>query len=1399
MDPSAPPDDPETVQPQEPITAQQLKSPRWWLRLLALPVGLLVLAAAIVLLLDTSFGHRFISDRIAALAPNSGLRIEIGRIEGSVYGASRLRDVRIYDPQGEFARVPVAELDWRPLSWLHTGIDIRSLVLRRGTLLRLPKFRPGAPDAPILPDYDIRIDRLEIAGLTIAQGIAGPARKVDLVGNAMITDGRAKVRANSRLGGGDRLNLLLDASPDADRFDLKLDYSAPRGGLLAGLSGADRAFDVAIDGRGGWKNWQGSLQAKGDGQPLAAFQLGNRSGRFVLAGIAWPQGLLKGLSARAAGSSVAVVADGTFTRRRWDGDLTLVGQGLSAVMKGGIDLGQNSFANLALTARAANGDALFPGTRLESGLLTARLDGTWRDLTIDHRLTLSRLSSGSVSIDGLAQAGIARMNGGELRIPLDTRAASIVTGNADFDARLKPVRLNGQLLFAGNSLTSDRLMLTVPGLAARLTLRGDVAKGAFDLAGPVAARGLALRNLGSADADAGIVARIGPGGWQASLDINGRMARVDNGTLTALAGTGIRFSGKLGLGSRQPLLIERATLSGSKLAMGLAGRVLGGGQTTIVGRGRQRDYGPFTVNATVAADGPRAVLTFADPLPAAGLRDVRVALAPIAGGFRIQTAGQSTLGPFDGTLGLFIDKSGAARIAIERLEVASTSVTGTLALGGGAARGTLNLSGGGVQGTIGLVPRDGGQGFSIALTANNARFGGADPLTIATARVNLEGLLRAGHTTITGNASGQGIGRGRLFIGRAAVNATIVDGRGRFTASLAGRRGSRFELQMLGDVAPERASLAAQGQFAGQRITMPRRAVLTRESGGWRLAPTQIDYAGGRAIASGLIGSDTNDMHIALANMPLTLADAMLGELGLGGRISGLVDYRTQRDAAPTAEFRVRVAGLTRSGLTLTSRPMDLALTGVLLADRVEMRAVASEGGQVRGRLQGKVTGLARTGDLVSRIQQGSLFAQLRYSGPADALWRLAALDTFDLTGPIAVAADITGSAASPAIRGSLEGSNLQLQSTLTGASITGLSARGAFAGSRLVLSSLSGRTEGGGTIAGSGTFDFSGIGQHGPAIDLRLAAHNARILAREDMAASVTGPLLIRSDGAGGVIAGRLTLDRARWQLGRGAAAAQLASVRTRDINLPPDVAVARAEAVPWRFLIDARGAQGVAVAGLGLTSEWSADIKLRGSTLNPAILGRADLVRGEYEFAGKRFELTRGRIVFDGSTPPDPRLDIIAEDQQSGLLARITIGGTALRPEVVFSSVPALPQDELLSRLLFGTSLTKISATEAVQLGAAIASLQSGGGIDPINRLRRAVGLDRLRIVPADAALGRGTSIAAGKNITRRLYAEVITDGRGYSATQLEFRVTSWLSLLSAISTTGRQSVNARISKDY
>ena len=165
---------------------------------------------------------------------------------------------------------------------------------------------------------------------------------------------------------------------------------------------------------------------------------------------------------------------------------------------------------------------------------------------------------------------------------------------------------------------------------------------------------------------------------------------------------------------------------------------------------------------------------------------------------------------------------------------------------------------------------------------------------------------------------------------------------------------------------------------------------------------------------------------------------------------------------------------------------------------------------------------------------------------------------------------------------------------------------------------------------------------------------------------------------------------------------------------------------------------------------------------------------------------------------------LDIVANANIQGLSATIRVSGTGLRPQVDFASVPALPEDELLSRLLFGSSITNLSAPEALQLAAAVASLRDGGAggaanLNPINAIRRVAGLDRLRILPADVATGQGTSVAAGKYIGRRTYVEVITDGQGYSATRLEFQLTRWLSLLSTISTVGRQNASVRVSKDY
>jgi translocation and assembly module TamB len=1382
----------------EPAPKPRRRDWGWRKYLLAAVLALFGVVAIGVLVLNSPIGHRFVVERIMRYAPASGLRITIGRIDGSLYGKAKLRDVVISDPQGAFLRVPDVDLDWRPFSWFTKGLDVRTIALHRGTLLRQWKLNPGRPDAPILPNFDIRIDHLEIDRLTVSDGILGERRRVDLIAKADIRKGRAMIRTDARLGGGDKFAALLDAQPDRDKFDMELDYVAPKGGLLATLAGAQRDLRARIVGKGTWSDWRGALLVDSPGAPLAALELTNRAGRYGILGLMWPQDMLSGIAAKAAGPAVAIDAEGALVNSVLDGRFFGLASGAQIDARGKIDLGNNAFDGLVVKAGLRD-PKLIEGTRLERAGLSLELDGAFTDLTARHALVAERIVSGTLRADRVSQTGVATRQGSVWTLPLDLKAARVVTGNATIDPRLVNARLTGRLQLAGSRLNGDNLAIAVPGLAARLTLRGDVVQGGYALAGPVAARGWKLENLGTVEANAKILLKFGQGiPWRLAANLSGSMPRVDNPTLTTIAGTGIRFSGAIRMGSDIPLVFDKASLTASKLSLNVSGR-LNGSTTTLSGGGRHVDYGLFTVEASIAGDGPRATLVFASPLPAAGLKDVRIGLAPIEGGFRIETSGGSTLGPFSGTLGFFSPPGGPTRLQIERLEIWKTNVTGALLVENGGVNGTLKLAGGGVDGSITLEPRGGGQGFKVALTAANARFGGENPLTISSGRLDAEGLIAKGHTTVTGNLLGQGIGRGNLFLGRIAAHASVTDGRGRVTASLAGRRGSRFALQVLGEFAPNRIAVLANGEFAGSKITMPRRAVLTGEDGGWRLAPTQVDYAGGRLIASGLFGSTQTELRVALAEMPLSLADILVSDVGLGGKASGVVEYRQPRGGVPVGSASLMVKGLTRSGLVLTSRPVDLALVAKLSANALETRAVAREGGEVRGRLQARISNLPGGGTLADRLFAGTLFGQLRYNGPADALWRLAAIDAFDLTGPVSVAADMTGKLANPSLRGSIASNGMRLQSQMIGTDVSQIALQGSFAGSRLTLSQFSGRTAGGGTVAGSGTVDLSDLGSKGPVLDLKLAARNAKLLNRVEMGAAVTGPLRIVSDGVSGTIAGRVSIDTANWQLGRASAAAQLPNIPTREINAPADIAPRRARGLPWQFLIDAAGPNRIAVRGMGLDSEWGARIRLRGTTDAMQIFGQADMIRGSYEFAGTRFELIRGRINFDGESPPNPRLDIVAEAQLTGLTARVTVSGSGNKPEINFSSTPSLPEDELLARLLFGSSISQISAPEALQLGAALASLRGGGGLDPINKLRSAIGLDRLRIIPADPVLNRGTGIAAGKYFGRRFYAEIVTDGRGYNATSVEFRVTSWLSVLGSVSTIGRQSANVKVSKDY
>jgi translocation and assembly module TamB len=83
--------------------------------------------------------------------------------------------------------------------------------------------------------------------------------------------------------------------------------------------------------------------------------------------------------------------------------------------------------------------------------------------------------------------------------------------------------------------------------------------------------------------------------------------------------------------------------------------------------------------------------------------------------------------------------------------------------------------------------------------------------------------------------------------------------------------------------------------------------------------------------------------------------------------------------------------------------------------------------------------------------------------------------------------------------------------------------------------------------------------------------------------------------------------------------------------------------------------------------------------------ILGEASIIKGgSYTFEGKKFVLDRSNIYFTGD-PNKPLLDVSVKYQAQNHLITINVSGTPATPNIIFSSVPALSREQILSIILF------------------------------------------------------------------------------------------------------------------
>jgi translocation and assembly module TamB len=1371
---------------------------RWALGLLATMVVVIVVA---VWAIDTGPGHRLVVDRIARLAPSSGLRVRIGRIEGSLWTRMRLRDVRLYDPKGLFLQSPAIELDWRPLGWLRNTLDLRSLHANLLILHKAPQLRSTGARSAILPGFDIRVGSLAIERLRIEPALAGRRQVARVTGDAVVHDARARIRLSAKGGAGDRIALLLDAAPDSDRFDVDAQVQGPAGGLVSGLFGSRKAVALSVIGDGRWHAWRGTGRLEVGGAPILDLALGARDGVYSLVGSAQLQSVTAGKLQRLSAPRIAIDAHGTLADRRLATRVDLRSAALAVRSQGTIDLATSSFDPLRIDARLLHPPAMFPNMSGSAVRLVATLRGAFGTAAFDYAASAQRVAFDQTGFERVRATGRGRLSKAAVSVPIRL-AAERVTGVGDVAGGiLRNLSVAGVLKVTPKLLTGQGLAFRSDKLGGKLSLLVDLVTGRYDVTLSGGLQRYLIPGIGIVDVTSDVSVVPGPGGIGTRVVGRGRaiVRRFDNAFLRGLAGGLPRIDTQFERLRDGSIRFTGLRLRGPSIDISGSGLRRRDGTFLFEGGGTQAQYGRFRIVLDGNISRPRIALALDAPMAALGLRDVSVGLDPGPQGFAYRASGGSMLGAFTSSGAILLPGGAPAVIAVSDLAVSGTHARGQLRSDPGGFTGRLAVAGGGLDGALLFNPVGDIQRIEAHLAAANAAFEGPPPITVVRGRLDAVALLDPAGTSIDATVVARGLKRGGLSLARLDLTAKLRGGAGTVSANLAGSRGRAFEIRTRAEIAPDRYRITGEGIVDRRAIRLTSPAELTRAGDGWRLAPTSLAFEGGSATVAGRFGASDTTLDARLARLPLSVLDIAYPGLGLGGVATGTVTYAQTGEGAPTGRADIRVRGLTRSGLVLSSQPVDLGVAAVLDARGAATRMVVSSGGQVIGRGQARLAPLGTAGGLAERLAAAPLFGQLRYTGPADTLWRLTGVELVDLSGPVAIGADVSGRLAAPIIRGSVQTTRARLESSVTGTVIDNLAMRGRFDGSRLLIDQLTGTTRGAGRISGRAAFDFAAA--RGFGIEIALQAERAELLNSDDIGATVTGPVTIRSDGAGGVIGGDVDIVRGRFRLGQAAAVEAVPRLNVREINRPADEAADTGPILPWTLDMRARARNRLAVTGLGLDSEWRADLQLKGQVDNPSITGTADLVRGGYEFAGRRFELERGQIRFTGETPADPTLDISAEADIRGLNATIRVTGTGQKPDISFTSIPALPEDELLSRLLFGTSITNLSAPEALQLAAAVASLRDGGGggLNPINAVRKAAGLDRLRILPADTATGQRTSVAAGKYLTRRVYIEVATDGQGYSATRVEWELTRWLSVLSSISTLGRTSANVRISRDY
>ena len=309
--------------------------------------------------------------------------------------------------------------------------------------------------------------------------------------------------------------------------------------------------------------------------------------------------------------------------------------------------------------------------------------------------------------------------------------------------------------------------------------------------------------------------------------------------------------------------------------------------------------------------------------------------------------------------------------------------------------------------------------------------------------------------------------------------------------------------------------------------------------------------------------------------------------------------------------------------------------------------------------------------------------------------------------------------------------------------------------------------------------------------MDVRFSADHARPLASDLLSATLDASLAVHGQAAGTLdAAGKVFVRRAEINIPNALPPSVAVLHVRRPGDKPPRPAASSTSLV--RLAIELDAPSNIFVRGHGLDSELGGKLTIGGTSAAPQISGGFEMRRGSISVAGTTLNFTHGEVGFDGTSVTnkiDPTLDFVADSNSGSVVATLTVGGYADRPTIKLSSVPDLPQDEILAHLLFGTSVKDLSVIQIAEIASALAELSgvTGGG-DPLGAVRKGLGLDRLSVGGGGGGTSTGATVEAGRYVARGVYigAKQATSGGG-TAAEVQVDLTKHLKANAQLATGG------------